>query len=714
MRHPNTKQASFFAQQYGVIDIHFLLRELKAQRWLILRSAVILGLVALAIALKPTPPKVHATLRVDPGGGKLSFALSSMQNVDTEIGTIKSWSAVKQALLDADYTASVSSISVGQELLATSSESGGEAFAVEFSHLYFPDILDGKKLILEFKKANQFELQTSTGRSIATGRIGQLLTGSASSLNGNRAQEPYRLQIDAIHAAEGARFLIEPQRLDKLTESILSDLSVTKRNSSPGANLIDVELSASDPQLAFHVVDALVQGYIKQSQQRQSSAQLNAVSQLKESLGRLEKQVETRKQALLDFLDETNILDPETTAKNLLQQKFSLLSQRHATTTKLAQQSLIFTDNHPAIIALQKEEAIIQEALSALAEEINTLPKQQSRLQQLQRDLQLSTELYQNGIREFARVQLEANSIPQTTQIIDQARIIKPKRLRYIIQLAVFGGLFGTIISLSFILLKASMKFGMVISPKQLSQMTDLPVMQAIIAVTKKGLRPTSKHQLSNQLHYSFRRHPPKWIGISGPRRDAQTAKTVCEIASILAQHKRVLLLDAHFYQSPLSPLLGHQTSQGLSDVLTQHVKAIDVITPVQSADYTFLACGTEMLNYDLLRDPKSLTQLLDSLSDQYDHMLVFLPDPLLLPQADALFSVFHHMLHLVRCGMHIEKLVPYLEECDKHASIAQNIVLYELESRRGLLSSRGHRKAPPTKTPPSYQQKARRNKLAI
>lgn len=691
-------------RHYGVIDLQFLLDELWRQRWVILRYALALALLTLLISLRPERPGVEATLRVDPGGGQ-GFMLSRLQNVDTEIGSIKSWTMIHEALKELDYYGMVTREPHPARMPAAQTDVSQHRFGLHIGALYFPASMQGRELAVVITGADLYELQTASGELISRGKTGQLLTGRAGRAGHDAAAQPYRLQITAIHARPGARFLIRPLNPEALTGQITEALDVSKRNSEPGSNLIDVGLKLDDPQLALRVVETVLARYLSQSQARQTSASQQALKTLGESLAELKTELEERKQALLDFFAQTQVIDPQTTARSLLEQQFALMEQRHKAATKLARQELVFTGEHPAIIALKREIALVEEQLAETEATLARLPAQQSRLQQLQRELELSAGLYQTAITELSRVQLEASRMPQTAEIVDRPRLVEPKRLPFIVQLFIFGGLLGGIIGLALTLLRASLTLSVVYSPKQLGRLTALPVMQAMLSLRRNQLVEADRKKLTSQLRFALHDPANRAIALYSPKTGTDQVYLVMEILAALGAQDSVLLIDADFYHAPLRDVLGDRSHPGLSDVLARQAEAAQAVQPIRQASrLAYMSAGTQMLTYDLLRRPDALAALLENLQPQFARILVWLPEPELLPDAPGLLNRFDHALHLVRHGTPVDTALSCLQRCEQADEVVQQVLLYDVvKPRRGFFARRI-----PTLERPSRRRAAR------
>ena len=114
---------------------------------------------------------------------------------------------------------------------------------------------------------------------------------------------------------------------------------------------------------------------------------------------------------------------------------------------------------------------------------------------------------------------------------------------------------------------------------------------------------------------------------------------------------KKVILVDADLRKGSSSAMLGLDGKEGLSDFLSGKTKLEDVIIPTGTAENCFIIPrGSKTPRpYDLL-DSYVMKDLLETLKEQFDYVLIdtppiqIVPDALALaPQADGTFLIARH-----------------------------------------------------------------------
>jgi Mrp family chromosome partitioning ATPase len=231
--------------------------------------------------------------------------------------------------------------------------------------------------------------------------------------------------------------------------------------------------------------------------------------------------------------------------------------------------------------------------------------------------------------------------------------------------------------------------------------LTALPSVRSPIVHRKDELRPSrllseplrrlhATLQLEN-VHREGRQGPPRSILFVSA--DAGDGKSTVAAGLSLVQReagRRVVVIEADFRRPVLAKLLDVGNAHGLADVLAgtlpldtalQQVRRVSpainigpdgaapaggVATVVESADVgslSVLVGGTAVVNPPALLARPAMPELLRSLCDEYDHVLIDAPPPLQVSDVLPLLGVVDGIVIVARAGHTRESSAHHLTE---------------------------------------------------
>ncbi|PWT93164.1 MAG: hypothetical protein C5B54_02315, partial [Acidobacteria bacterium] len=136
-------------------------------------------------------------------------------------------------------------------------------------------------------------------------------------------------------------------------------------------------------------------------------------------------------------------------------------------------------------------------------------------------------------------------------------------------------------------------------------------------------------------LLLSFPETPPHTILITSSRPGEGKTFVACNLAISLAQlDKRVVLIDGDMRNPRVHRVWGIRNDTGLSRFLTSDVKAGEVIRPSKVKGLSLITSGSKTPRPAELLSSHRLTQLLEQLKAEFDHVIV--DSPPLMPVTDA------------------------------------------------------------------------------
>lgn len=116
-------------------------------------------------------------------------------------------------------------------------------------------------------------------------------------------------------------------------------------------------------------------------------------------------------------------------------------------------------------------------------------------------------------------------------------------------------------------------------------------------------------------------------ILFNSPAKHAESAHYIIDFAKILSQHgNRILVLDCDFRAGGSQSFFDLQAEIGVADYVSGNIDLDSLISETSLKDTYFINCGNAVLNPVKLLMSKSFIQLVDSLKDRFDFVLVHSP----------------------------------------------------------------------------------------
>ena len=324
-------------------------------------------------------------------------------------------------------------------------------------------------------------------------------------------------------------------------------------------------------------------------------------------------------------------------------------------------------DNNPTLIILDKEIKITRDGLEetlknqlkateskmeSMKERYNTiedrlkkLPETEKQLIGIQREFDLSNELYTYMMQKKAEASITKASIAPEVQVIDVAF---PEVARYVgpsLMSNVFGGLFGGFV-LPFIIISLLGFFNNKIeSREEIEKNSTIPVLEGIIAHKYKEVLPVVYHPRSG-IAESFRglksnlkalldQPGSKVVSINSLIPGEGKSFISSNFAVILAKsNRRVLLIGSDLHKPTLHKYLDIKESDGLSNYFRDEKCFEEIISATFIPNLHFIQAGPIPNNPSELLDNTKFEHLIDDARHIYDFIIIDNAPVLLVPDA--------------------------------------------------------------------------------
>ena len=536
---------------------------------------------------------------------------------------------------------------------------GGEQISI--SEFAVPSTLFGRQLTLVAKKAG-YDIQDEHGKILGHGVVGQIARFQILGIEA-------RLVVSRLSANAGTQFEVAKISPVDAYRSVLTDLNVGE--ASRQSNIIRVRYEHPSIERANALVNAIARAYLTQNVERRSAEATQRLDFLDKQLPQIKKNVEQAEEALNKFRTKTNTINVEKSTEALLSQAIQV--EKGRLELELQRDALLqrYQPSHPAVKAIDDQLAATRRATDRVNDEVNSLPAAQRDLLRLQRDADVSGQLYIALMNDVQQLRVAKAGTVGNVRIIDYAipdtQPVAPRKTMIVGVAGFLGIMLGILAAFALRSLRPTIR-----DAEELERSTALSVYATIpeSALQKrldshrrgksKGpilrgmtqllatLHPEdpaveSLRSLRTGLAFALIGAENKNIVITGPTAALGKSFVSANLSALVASTgKKVLLIETDLRRPQLGRYFGYENAPGLSNVLagsTTFDEAI-LVKPEPTLDLDVLPSGTTPPNPGELLLGESFKHLLEEAGRRYDH--VILDSAPILPVADTLAVAQH------------------------------------------------------------------------
>jgi tyrosine-protein kinase Etk/Wzc len=169
---------------------------------------------------------------------------------------------------------------------------------------------------------------------------------------------------------------------------------------------------------------------------------------------------------------------------------------------------------------------------------------------------------------------------------------------------------------------------------------------------------------LRTAIHYSAINRPKKVLLVTSSFPGEGKTTISANLAVVLAQTgARVLLVGCDLRRPTLHELFGNQRTPGLVELLSGDADLASVRHDTGIANFDFISAGTTPPNPAELLGSEQMRQLLQSLGEQYDHVVIDAPPSLAVTDAQVLTTMADLAVVVLETGRVPLKAARHLQE---------------------------------------------------
>jgi len=522
---------------------------------------------------------------------------------------------------------------------------GGEK--IELGSFEVPDTELGKIFVLT-RTAAGYTLKDPDGEVVLSGKIGERAEANAASGH-------FAIFVSDLIAEPDTQFKLIRYTRQAVLEQLLKRLDVAEQGKQSG--VIQVSFEGSTASLVTHVVDNILDAYLRQNVERRSEDAQQSLIFLEKQLPQLKAQVDAAQAGLNEYQLKHGSVDVAKETELVLEQGVALDTQRLDLQQQRDEALQRFTPEHPVIKALNDQIQTLAAAQGTLKQQFEKLPNQQQDIAGLLRDVDVTTQLYTQLLNSIQELQIAKAGTIGNVRIVDHAlKPTKPKWPNFPVVLAL-ALLLGTPLGAAVIFIQRALLRG-VDDPKEVESRFGL-VTYAMIPYSRAqyrlnqdmirggggnfilALREGSDvaiealRSLRTSLHFAMLESPNNVVMLTGPAPSLGKSFVSINLAALLAlSGKKVVLVDADLRMGYIHRFISAEASPGVADYVIGEasLKAIEQATSIEGL--TVIAHGTPPPNPSELLLHERFSELIRTLSSTHDY--VILDTPPVLAVADA------------------------------------------------------------------------------
>jgi tyrosine-protein kinase Etk/Wzc len=687
------------SQDNDLINFDETLGTLIDGKWLIILVTLIFFFFGLAKAFLESPVyKSDALLQVNEqsqtlaGLDPLTDLLGNKIPVMAEIGVIKSRMILGEAVanLDLDIIAKPKYFPVIGEAIARRFSQrnqenavskplfdlshyawGGEAIQIET--LAMPANWENKELILVAGTQGYFQL-FKNDELILEAEVDKL---ASKQLEGNQA--PISIFVSLLKSRPNTQFTIIRQSSSSAISQLKGSLTVREQDANSG--LLELTLESSSPGSAVEVLNEIANIYVQQNVEHKSAESQKTLAFLEKQLPILKEQLEAANNILNEYKNRMGSIDLSVETRNMLDGIVGIKTQETLLRQNRDELRQRYTEVHPAVAAVDKQIARLQEQMRSHDAMVKTLPKTQQVILELSADVEVKASLYTTLLNNAQTLRVAKEGTVGDVRIIDYAVLpeqpIKPNRIQIIGIAFVLGLFFGVVL----VFIRKSLRRG-IETPGLIEKQLNIPVyatvphsdnqekianryrkkssktelnQQAILALeAKEDMAVESLRSLRTTLHFALLEATNNIILIAGPTPGIGKTFISTNLATIMADAgKKILLIDGDMRKGYVNKILGVSRENGLSEIILNAVTVKDAIQTIPQANFDFISTGTIPPNPSELLLHENFANFLDSVSKRYDLVIIDSPPILAVTDAAIISRMTSAVFMVAKAGAH-------------------------------------------------------------
>ncbi|MCM8794476.1 MAG: polysaccharide biosynthesis tyrosine autokinase [Candidatus Omnitrophica bacterium] len=441
-----------------------------------------------------------------------------------------------------------------------------------------------------------------------------------------------------------------------------------------GTKLVDIGITSTKPDFAARIANGVATVYAQVNLERRREMTTGGAAWLRDEVLKMEDKMQAAQLALQEFREKHSTIDFGQNQQNTLLQRLQALNASLIDTRKQRiEAETKYREKHPTILELQAKEQELQLALFDVEQKVLEMNRLSIQYDSLVREVKTNEEIYGILLKRSKELAVQEGLQTNNVQVVDYAltpeKPIGPNRARAVSAATLAGFLVSGFISILRELFTQTIRtrrdferfiglpfLGHVPLVRQAGKsVRDKPLLLTMphsqVAESIRAVRTTLEFMLSSDKKHVL-------LVTSALPEEGKTFVSLNLTLALLELGRQVILIDADLRRPNLYRQLKIELEPGLSGYLQGQVESEELVkqVPVGTQTMPVMTAGlTPPQPTDVLSSPK-FQELLDSLREQYQYVIVDAPPILVAADASILSRISTGVLFILRAGVtHVE-----------------------------------------------------------
>lgn len=526
---------------------------------------------------------------------------------------------------------------------------------LQIDQLFVAPEEEGVPFTLMAEEHGAYQILTAEGQLIAHGKVGQLLEIKKG------ADIRLSILIKSLTANPGTEFFIAKESKNNIANQLAAKLQVLdlgQASQLDKTGVLQISTTGSNPHTIAKLLNAIAFSALHKENQQKSAEAAKTLAFLNQQIPLAKAALNAAEVALNKFRTQSNNIDVLIGSPIILKQLIDI--QKDLVRTNLQRSMMLqkYTLEHPYIIALDNKKAVLEKELQMLQGKLKKLPVTDQVVINLMRDVKVKNTLYLLLLNKVQELQVISAGTMGDVHILSLAVIpnkpLPSGNLSTIVGSMLLGFILGC-----FLVFIRKLFHRAIQDPNWLEQQFDIPTfaiiphsnsqvdmvrsyqenpakkLQLLATLQPQDVSIEALRSLRTSLQFALIGSNSNIVSIMGISPGVGKSFISANFAWVLAHAgKRILMIDGDLRKGYLHQYFTQVASPGLSEAISGGLLLSEVIQKTEFANIDFLAAGIFPPNPAELLMSEQFKNILFSVSQQYD--LVLIDTPPILAVADC------------------------------------------------------------------------------